>query len=200
MPVMELLALNPHIFQPDTQNARSRPLALPPYVQSSPAARVVFTLGKEWQIRVASVCANGEPWFDCYQDGWRQIGSLKPVMDWPHPEAGLGMVYDDGGHVPGQSDGTTVPGAGASWTEIEQYAYGVDGYRTHGERLADMANASVESFERERAIDPSLELDDLRACLFFEGRRHHHFGHAPGYKQSIYIRALVAAIAELQPD
>src|SRR5438128_9649170 len=64
----ELLSLNPHMYEEDS---KSRPLKLPPYVQSSPAFRIGFHLGgKPWQVRMASIRANGQPWLDCDDQGW----------------------------------------------------------------------------------------------------------------------------------
>jgi hypothetical protein len=80
------------------EDSKSRPLKLPPYVQSSPTFRVGFHFdGKPWQVRIASVRANGEPWLDCDEVGWPLAGTATAVMDWPHPEPGLGMEHDDGG-------------------------------------------------------------------------------------------------------
>jgi hypothetical protein len=190
--ILEFLQLNPRMYAEDS---KSRPLALPPYVQSSPTTRVAFDLAaKEWEIRVASVCANGEPWLDCDEEGWPQPTAEKPVMDWPHPEPGLGMMDDD----LVLEQGTTaigVPGPDATWAQITRFGSEVDGYRSHGNALGDLANASVEFFRRNGSIDPTIALDDLRACLFFETRRYHHFGHAPGMDDTPYIRALVLAIA-----
>jgi hypothetical protein len=203
MPISKLLALNPHMYEEDS---KSRPLKLPPYVQSSPTVRVPFVLnGKSWQIRVASVRANGEPWLDCDEDGW-PIGGDQPAMfDWPHPEPGLGMVNDDSalGSVAGELPAriasadlvpTDVPGPQASWFEIIQFASRHDGYATGVEALESFANSSVQHFDVNGAIDPQFSLDELRSCLFFESRRYHHFGHTPGYQGTRYIRALMAAI------
>jgi hypothetical protein len=86
-------------------------------------------------------------------------------MDWPHPTPGLGIIDDDFDPL---------------WEEILRFAYEVDGYKSHGDRLGDQANANVEYFNRCGTIDPGASLDDLRAFLFFEARRFHHFGHTPG--------------------
>jgi hypothetical protein len=68
MSIGELLSLNSAMY---VEDSTSRPLKLPPFVQSSPTVRASFVLdGKSWQIRVASIRANGEPWLDCDEEGW----------------------------------------------------------------------------------------------------------------------------------
>lgn len=201
----ELLSLNPHMF---SQDAKSRPLKLPPYVQSSPTVRVGFRLGgKEWEVRVASLRANGEPWNDCDDQGFPLVGEERQVMDWPHPEPGLGMEHDDGesivlgaGPLPPlateELQPADVPGPQATWSEIMRFAYRHDGYAKHGDSLASLANESVRRYASEHAIDQGLEVDDLRSCLFFEARRYHHLGHAPAHDSVAYIRALLAAMSQ----
>jgi hypothetical protein len=200
----ELLSLNPHMYEEDS---KSRPLKLPPYVQSSPTARVSFVFdGKPWQIRVASIRANGEPWRDCDDEGWPLGGDQPSVLDWPHPEPGLGLEDDDGtfdilGDEPpppvasedlSESD---VPGPRATWSEIVRFSHRHDGYAMGFDRLAALSDASLQHFEETGEIDPGLSLNDLRSCLFFETRRYREFGHTPGYDGARYIHALVAAIA-----
>ena len=41
------------------------------------------------------------------------------------------------------------------------------------------------------------DLDELRAALFFEQRRYHHFGEGPDGSDLDYIEALVGAIREI---
>jgi len=201
----EMLSLNPHMYELD---AKSRPLKLPPYVQSSPAFRVGFELaGKPWEIRLASVRTNGEPWLDCDEVGWPLDAGTASLLDWPHPEPGLGMENDDGevrvsaawppAPLPtSQLRAEDLPGPHATWAEIVGFAHRHDGYARHGDGLADLANRSAEDFAREHGIDKTLPVDDLRSCLFFEARRYRHRGHTPGYDASMYVRALVEEIGQ----
>src|SRR5205807_1400311 len=51
--------------------AKSRPRKLPPYLQTSPLGKVSFTLEDfAYELRLASVRANGEPWFGLDEHGW----------------------------------------------------------------------------------------------------------------------------------
>ena len=203
-----MLSLSPHMYELDS---KSRPLKLPPYVQSSPTFRVGFQLaGKAWELRVASVRGNGEPWHDCDEVGWPIDPEGPSMLDWPHPEPGLGMEDDDGEDpvragppVPlptSELQAENVPGPRATWSEIVYFAHSHDGYAHHGDALADLANRSAEDFARENIIDTTLPTDGLRSLLFYEARRYRQFGHTPGYEASAYVRALVAAIRHNHPE
>ena len=56
-----------------------------------------------------------------------------------------------------------------------------------------MANTALAYWDRTHEAPP-LELRAVRRCLFFEYRRHHHYGDAPGARATADIRALVEAI------
>ena len=75
-----------------------------------------------------------------------------------------------------------LPPPGARWIAIARFALTLDAYEHWGsfERCARIANE-----RRQRT------LNELRTCLFFEQRRYHHFGHAPGRAAMRYIRGLV---------
>ena len=70
-----------------------------------------------------------------------------------------------------------------------------DGYERHGDRLAVLANAASEQWRAAGTL-PTTE-DDLRAALFFEARRWHHFGREPDPEVDRYVRALVARLRSL---
>jgi len=67
--------------------------------------------------------------------------------------------------------------------------------------LGAFANRAMRAYEQEESLPQSLS--EIRACLFFEGRRWHHLGSAVGSYEAFdkdgramtYIRALVEAIA-----
>jgi hypothetical protein len=63
-----------------------------------------------------------------------------------------------------------LPAPGADWSTINRFALTFNGYEQLGsfEACAEIANARK-----------SDTLTDLRACLFFEQRRWHHFGGEP---------------------
>ena len=69
----------------------------------------------------------------------------------------------------------------------------------HG--LGEFANLAMQTYEQKQSLPQSLS--ELRACLFFEGRRWHYLGSAIGAyeafdkegKATSYIHALLEAIA-----
>jgi hypothetical protein len=188
-------------------SAKSRPKKLPPHVQTSPVAQVPFVFDRNWmEVRIASVCANGDPWYGLDKDGWPLPPSGTVTLDWPHPEPGLNMEPDCGAEFRWPSPSpphlasanltsADMPGASASWAEISWFAAQHEGYASRDfDELAALANSSANHFASHDQIKPDLTLDDLRACLFFEHRRFRHFGHAPDAESTPYIRALIEAI------
>jgi hypothetical protein len=123
----------------------SRPTRLPPAVQTGAVARSSFAVdGVAWEIRAASVIANGEPWLELV-NGWPSAGaSDAQVIEWPYPEPGPGMVPDDPARdfrwprpQPPQVPNAAlrladVPLPDAMWSEITWFAAGFDGYEEFG--------------------------------------------------------------------
>ena len=85
-----------------------------------------------------------------------------------------------------------------------QFAMSFDGYQFMKsptiQTLAAFANRAMRTYEQEKSLPQSLS--ELRACLFFEGRRWHHVGSAVGGYEAFdkdgramkYIQALLEAI------
>jgi len=79
-----------------------------------------------------------------------------------------------------------VPPGDAPWRDIARFALTFNGYAEWGRKhCAEIANARRAG-----------TLTDLRTCLFFEQRRHNHFGREPDAKTMPYIRELVAGIGK----
>jgi hypothetical protein len=79
-----------------------------------------------------------------------------------------------------------IPADEAPWSEIARFALTFNGYAEWGRaHCAEIANARRAG-----------TLTDIRTCLFFEQRRHNHFGREPDAKTMPYIRGLVAQIRE----
>jgi hypothetical protein len=91
-----------------------------------------------------------------------------------------------------------VPPPDADWSRIMWFAASMNGYDEWGslENLAPLANTVNTYWDKTHEIAP-VDLRALRACLFSEYRRHHHYGHAPDGRATIYIRALIERIREL---
>lgn len=189
----------------------ARPTKLPPFLQTSPIAAAALTLnGEAWELRAALARANGEPWIDLDPDGFPIPDASPSVFEWPYPEPGPGMVTEDHAHefewptfdVPQTESGLLtpgdVPGPNATWSEICFFAAHFNGYERFGDfdegGVGELANAARKYFDDYLDVDRSLDLDQLRGCLFFEYRRFHHFSHAPGAADTPYLRSLVEAI------
>jgi hypothetical protein len=94
-----------------------------------------------------------------------------------------------------------VPSDRASWNVIQQFALGLNGYEWAGnDKCGQLANSTRKRYEAPpKGQMPKLSLDELRACLFFEQRRFHHFGWNPSGADLTYIRALIKAIRDCLP-
>lgn len=87
-----------------------------------------------------------------------------------------------------------VPTGDAEWYRITEFALTFDGYGQGGsfDECAEVGNRWAEEFADNGTLPDSLKL--LRTCLFFEQRRHHHFGRPPSEQAMRYIRALIEEI------
>jgi hypothetical protein len=183
-----------------------RPTKLPPSIESQPLARAGLLIGGiPWELRAASITANGTPWLDVGTEGWPVGADRRTAIDLSsHPEPGPGMVEtSDLEHPPFDSSELPsselrvgdVPGPSASWNEITAFAARFDGYAHYGNgQLGELANDAAAHWGESGRVESILTLDQLRGCLFFEYRRFHHFGHVPGTSDTPYIRALVESL------
>jgi hypothetical protein len=111
--------------------------------------------------------------------------------DWPIPyEVTLGLITNGDLRV------EHVPAADASEIALHEFALTFDGYRELGStaRLARLANPAIERWRSSGQLPETLT--DLRACLFFEQRRWHHFGEGFDEETMRYARALIERVRE----
>ena len=93
-----------------------------------------------------------------------------------------------------------VPAATDGWRKIGSFALTLDGYAFLPDGgCGTLADAVRSKFAETSVLTPALNLSELRACLFFEQRRHRHFGHEPDTDAMIYIAALLVAIVAKVP-
>jgi hypothetical protein len=189
-------------------SSESRPTRLPPFVRTSLVGKTPLSyLGTSWEIRVAAVSPEGEPWYELDEDGWPLPEDRPVIFDWPVPEPGPGMVaasVEDEFRLPSEGpsekenaelDADDLPGPQATWDEISWFALRFNGYERYGsESLGELANETADHFREQGRLLTGRTLTELRACLFFEQHRHYHFGHAPGAEATAYIRALIEGI------
>jgi hypothetical protein len=82
---------------------------------------------------------------------------------------------------------THIPPRGADWSQVIRFARTFNGYTEVGfDACAELANHKRDC----------KTLSDFRACLFFEHRRHNHFGHDPDATKMDYIYDLLDRIRE----
>lgn len=84
-----------------------------------------------------------------------------------------------------------VPPEGSPWDAVEEFALTYDGY-AYWSGLGELATRALQSWTRYGSLPD--DLDELRACLFFEARRWHHFGGDPRGRAASYAADLLAAI------
>lgn len=88
-----------------------------------------------------------------------------------------------------------VPSLRADFDDIVVFAYTFDGYERFGlEACGELANRTLASFLTDRTL-PS-DLDELRACLFFEARRWIVLEREPDTRARLYVGALLERLAE----
>ena len=86
-----------------------------------------------------------------------------------------------------------IPAADAGYDQISRFALSFNGY----DRIKDIAlfaNKTAAGFNAEPSVVSKLTLSELRACLFYEQRRHHHFGEVPVGADRDYINILIREI------
>lgn len=92
-----------------------------------------------------------------------------------------------------------VPSLRAEFDDVIAFAYTYDGYARYGlEGCGELANATLTRFLADRALPD--DLDELRACLFFEARRWIVLEREPDTRARLYVGALLAAIEERLDD
>lgn len=90
-----------------------------------------------------------------------------------------------------------IPGPGARWSEIEQFALTYPQAAKLGPKLAELGDHHA------KTRTAPTGLSELRACLWFEQRRWRHFQAVPDGEALAYIFRLLAgikaAVARLPP-
>jgi hypothetical protein len=90
-----------------------------------------------------------------------------------------------------------VPGPGSPWEDVEAFALTYDGY-AYWSDVAELATRARQRWTRHGALPDGL--DELRACLFYEGRRWHRLGGEPRGRATCYVADLLEAIGASVPE
>jgi hypothetical protein len=86
-----------------------------------------------------------------------------------------------------------IPPVHSDYPAIAAFALTFDGYARF-DNIAGFANNHLSSYRRERQRIRQSTLTELRACLFYEQRRHRHMGEEPVADDRDYINALLTEI------
>lgn len=92
-----------------------------------------------------------------------------------------------------------IPPIDSDYSTIAGFALTFDGYNRIKD-IAMFANKISTKFHEDHAIVAKLTLTELRACLFYEQRRHRHFGEDPEGGDRDYINKLVVEITKRVED
>ncbi|MDA0699876.1 MAG: hypothetical protein O3A02_01530 [bacterium] len=88
-----------------------------------------------------------------------------------------------------------VPDPRADFEDIVTFAYGFDGYARFGlEACGELANRTLTTFLADRSLPD--DLDELRACLYFEARRFIVLEQEPDTRARLYVGALLDRLAD----
>jgi len=88
-----------------------------------------------------------------------------------------------------------LPDPRADFEDIVAFAYGFDGYARFGlEGCGELANRTVTAYLRDRRLPD--DLDELRACLYFEARRWIVLQQEPDTRARLYLGALLEHLGD----
>ncbi|HPT72172.1 MAG TPA: hypothetical protein PLE74_07815 [Candidatus Cloacimonadota bacterium] len=92
-----------------------------------------------------------------------------------------------------------IPSINSDYSTIAVFALTFDGYNRIKD-IALFANKILAEFQNDHAIVAKPTLTELRACLFYEQRRFHHFGEDPEGGDREYINILLLEITKRIQD
>jgi hypothetical protein len=92
-----------------------------------------------------------------------------------------------------------IPPIDSEYSQIAEFALTFDGY-SRIKDIAIFANKITDKFHEDQSILSILTMTELRACLFFEQRRHRHFGEDPDGADRDYLNKLVVEITTRVED
>jgi hypothetical protein len=115
----------------------------------------------------------------------------EPQLKWDDPCTPPGGDFSGCAVPNAELAATEIPRRADSWDAVSDFALSYDGYEYWAD-LPELARRVVQRWTRSRTLPGAL--DELRACLFYEQRRWHHFGEEPTGRSAEYMRAILDAI------
>ena len=90
-----------------------------------------------------------------------------------------------------------IPKDNANWLEIQEFCLSFNAYEYWDsfEKAAEVANEHYKKYEKNKTLSNNLE--EHRTVLFFEQRRHRHFGDSPNTEVMEYLKKIIEKIKKL---
>jgi hypothetical protein len=117
-----------------------------------------------------------------------------PVLRWKNPSQAPAGDFAPCAVPNAQLRVHSIPGHGDTWDAISTFSLSYDGY-AYWDDVSELATRSIRRWTRNRTLPGSI--DELRACLFYEQRRWHHFGEEPNGRGAQYVTALLDSLRNL---
>jgi hypothetical protein len=117
-----------------------------------------------------------------------------PVLRWKDPSRAPAGNFSACAVPNGQLRVHAVPERTDTWDAVSSFSLSYDGY-AYWDDVSELATRSLRSWTRAHTLPGSI--DELRACLFFEQRRWHHFGEEPNGRGAQYVWALLDSLRTL---
>ncbi|HVC68864.1 MAG TPA: hypothetical protein VNC61_01235 [Acidimicrobiales bacterium] len=117
-----------------------------------------------------------------------------PVLRWKDPSRSPAGDFFPCAVPNGQLRVHAIPDRSDTWDAVSSFSLSYDGY-AYWDDVSELATRSIRGWTRAHTLPDSI--DELRACLFYEQRRWHHFGEEPNGRGGQYIWALLCALRTL---
>lgn len=117
-----------------------------------------------------------------------------PVLRWKDPSRPPAGDFAPCAVPNGQLRVHAIPDHSDSWDAVSSFSLSYDGY-AYWDDVSELATRSIRGWTRSRTLPGSI--DELRACLFYEQRRWHHFGEEPNGRGAQYVWALLDGLRTL---
>jgi hypothetical protein len=117
-----------------------------------------------------------------------------PVLRWKNPSVAPEGDFTSCAVPNAQLRVHGIPDRGDTWDAVSSFSLSYDGY-AYWDDVSELATRWTRSWTRLHALPTSI--DEVRACLFYEQRRWHHFGEEPNGRGERYIWALLDTLRSL---
>ncbi len=117
-----------------------------------------------------------------------------PVLRWKNPSEPPQGNFTSCAVPNAQLKVHGIPEHGDSWDAVSSFSLSYDGY-AYWDDVSELATRSIRVWTRDHALPATI--DEVRACLFYEQRRWHHFGEDPNGRGAHYVWALLDTLRSL---